>query len=116
MEKNGQEQQKNENLPGESKQPGQENEAPEDVLDAEIVTEDEQEPEPDAVQQELREAQQKVEEYLDLLRRTQADFVNYRRRMNQEQAETRTTAQVALLHQLLPVLDDFERALEVIPA
>ena len=65
--------------------------------------------------QELRAVQQKADEYLDLLRRTQADFVNYRRRMTQEQAEARITAQIALLNQLLPVLDDFERALEVTP-
>jgi len=31
--------------------------------------------------------QQRTEECMDLLRRTQADFVNYRRRMSQEQAE-----------------------------
>jgi molecular chaperone GrpE len=70
----------------------------------------------DEEQQDLREAQQKAETYLDLLQRTQADFVNYRRRMSQEQAETRTNAQVTLLKQLLPILDDFERAVAVTPA
>jgi molecular chaperone GrpE len=69
----------------------------------------------DKVEQQLRAEQQRAEEYLDLLRRTQADFINYRRRMSQEQAETRTTAQIALLAQLLPVLDDFERALQATP-
>ena len=65
--------------------------------------------------EEQREEQQKAEEYLDLLRRTQADFVNYRRRINQEQAEGRIAAQSNLLSQLLPVLDDFGRALGTIP-
>jgi molecular chaperone GrpE len=69
----------------------------------------------DEAEQQLGEAQKKAEEYLDLLKRTQADFVNYRRRMNQEQSEARTTARIALLNQLLPVLDDFERALEATP-
>lgn len=70
----------------------------------------------DEEKQQLREAQQKAEEYLDLLRRTQADFVNYRRRMNQEQAEVRLNAQIGLLNQLLPILDDFERAVAATPA
>src|SRR5947209_7221281 len=66
-------------------------------------------------EQQLTPEQQKAEEYLDLLRRTQADFVNYRRRINQEQAEGRIAAQSNLLSQLLPVLDDFGRALGTIP-
>jgi molecular chaperone GrpE len=66
-------------------------------------------------EQQLTAEQQKAEEYLDQLRRTQADFVNYRRRMSQEQAEGRIVAQSALLSQLLPVLDDFGRALGTIP-
>ncbi len=66
-------------------------------------------------EQQLTAEQQKAEEYLNLLRRTQADFVNYRRRMNQEQAEGRITAQSELLSHLLPVLDDFGRALRAIP-
>lgn len=67
------------------------------------------------VEQQLTAEQQKTEECLDLLRRTQADFVNYRRRMSQEQAEIRIAAQSALLSQLLPVLDDFGRALVTAP-
>lgn len=67
------------------------------------------------LEQKLAEEQQKAEEYLDLLRRTQADFVNYRRRIKQEQDEVRTTAQIAVLQQLLPVLDDLGRALEAAP-
>lgn len=114
MEQNEQEQQKRGDQPEKSARLRSEGDAPERVLDAEIVDEIES-PETDEVQQELHEAQQKAEEYLDLLRRTQADFINFRRRMSQEQAEVRTTAQIALLNQLLPVLDDFERALEATP-
>ena len=66
-------------------------------------------------EQQLSEEQQKTEECLDLLRRTQADFVHYRRRMSQEQAEGRIAAQIALLSRLLPVLDDFGRALGAAP-
>jgi molecular chaperone GrpE len=67
------------------------------------------------LQQQLAEEQQKAEEYLDLLRRTQADFVNYRRRVSQEQAEERIATQSELLSHLLPVLDDIGRALAVVP-
>jgi molecular chaperone GrpE len=66
-------------------------------------------------EQQLSIEQQKMEECLDLLRQTQADFVNYRRRMSQEQAEGRIVAQSALLSYLLPVLDDFRRAVGAVP-
>jgi molecular chaperone GrpE len=65
--------------------------------------------------QKLEAEQLKTGEYLDMLRRTQADFINYRRRTNQEQSEGRTTAQIAVLDQILPVLDDLGRALQAAP-
>ena len=65
--------------------------------------------------QKLEAEQLKTEEYLDMLRRTQADFINYRRRTSQEQNEGRTTAQIAVLDQILPVLDDLGRALQAAP-
>src|ERR1700738_1586605 len=66
-------------------------------------------------EQRLSAEQQKTEECLDLLRRTQADFVNYRRRMSQEQAEGQIAAQSALFSRLFPVLDDLGRALGAAP-
>ena len=62
-----------------------------------------------------QEERRKVEEYLDQLRRTQADFANYRRRMGKEQVEGRIAAQSSLLYQMLPVLDDLEIALRSAP-
>lgn len=59
--------------------------------------------------------QQKSEEYLDALRRTQADFINYKRRSTQEQQDARVAAQAAVIERLLPVLDDLGRALESAP-
>src|SRR5579883_2275424 len=52
----------------------------------------------------LEEEERKAEEYLDLLRRTQADFMNYKRRAAQEQAQERIVAQSDLIEQLLPLL------------
>ncbi len=59
--------------------------------------------------------QAKSEEYLDMLRRTQADFINYKRSTGQEQNESRIVAQAAVLSQILPILDDLGRALQAAP-
>ena len=56
------------------------------------------------------------EEYLDGWRRAQADLVNQRRRHERERAELQTNANARLITQLLPVLDDFERATQSMPA
>ncbi len=43
--------------------------------------------------------------------RSQADFVNFRNRTSQEKAELISTANADLIEQIIPVLDNFERAL-----
>jgi molecular chaperone GrpE len=50
-------------------------------------------------------------DYLDDLRRVQADFDNYRKRMMKQQAELAERATARLVERLLPVLDNFERAI-----
>src|SRR5215207_4318554 len=59
---------------------------------------------------ELAEIAQKADEYLKLAQRTQADFVNYRRRMEEERAQQVRDANLGYILKLLPILDDFERA------
>ena len=49
-------------------------------------------------------------DFLDDLRRLQADFDNYRKRMMREQASTAARAKARFMEQLLPVLDAFEQA------
>ncbi|MFH1382455.1 MAG: nucleotide exchange factor GrpE [Chloroflexota bacterium] len=49
-------------------------------------------------------------------KRAQADFVNYKRRSEQEREELIKSANAALILALLPVLDDFERAWNAMPA
>jgi molecular chaperone GrpE len=49
--------------------------------------------------------------YLDDLKRLQAEFDNYRKRMMREQTEIASRAGARLVERLLPVLDNFERAL-----
>lgn len=60
-------------------------------------------------------AADKAEEYLRLAQRAQADLVNFRRRVDQERDEIREVAKVDAVMSLLPILDDFERALTAIP-
>ncbi len=67
------------------------------------------------LEQELADAQQQRQECADALLRTQADFLNYKRRAVQEQREGRAAAQSDLLAMLLPILDDLARALEATP-
>ena len=52
------------------------------------------------------------DEYLDRLQRKQAEFENYKRRTEGERQQQSQRATVQLITELLPVLDDFERALE----
>jgi molecular chaperone GrpE len=56
-------------------------------------------------------AQEKAE-LEDLLRRRQAEFENFRRRMERERAEWAQAAGMDTVRGLLPILDDFERALK----
>ena len=56
-----------------------------------------------------------VEEYRDLLQRLQADFINYKRRVEREREEQTKSANRELIVKLLPVLDDFARALGTVP-
>jgi molecular chaperone GrpE len=60
---------------------------------------------------ELAEIEQKADEYLRLAQRTQADFINYRRRMDEERAQQARDAGINVLQRLFPILDDFDRAL-----
>lgn len=52
-------------------------------------------------------------ELQDLLQRRQAEFDNYRRRNERERGELSEYASMDTVKTLLPILDDFERALKV---
>ncbi len=54
-------------------------------------------------------------EYLDALQRERAAFLNYKRRAEQERDEAGGRATANLLKKLLPVVDDFDRAMQAIP-
>jgi molecular chaperone GrpE len=51
------------------------------------------------------------DEYLELARRTKADFENYRKRVDREAAHAAARGRAELAKKLLPVVDNLERAL-----
>jgi molecular chaperone GrpE len=59
----------------------------------------------------LARVQRERDEYLDLARRSQADFENYRKRAAREAAAAGERAKSGLVRELLPVVDNLERAL-----
>jgi len=52
------------------------------------------------------------DEYLDALQRLKAEFDNYRKRVARDQQELAARASERVVKELVPVLDDLERALE----
>ena len=60
----------------------------------------------------LREKAAEAERYLDLLQRKTAEFDNYRKRTLREREEYRLTATEGLMAELLPVVDNFELAVD----
>src|SRR5947209_9187645 len=65
-----------------------------------------------SLSQRLQEQEQIAAENHDKFLRTLADFDNYRRRTKQEIEDARQFASQKLVADLLPVLDNFERALQ----
>ncbi len=70
----------------------------------------------ETLQQALAEEQEKAEKYLANWQRCQADFDNYKKRSEQEKGEVIEFANRALISNLLPIMDDLERAFASVPA
>jgi molecular chaperone GrpE len=71
--------------------------------------------EPVEPEDELTVAMRERAEFLDLAKRTQADFENYRKRAAKDIAAAGTRARIGLIREILPVVDNLERALGVAP-
>lgn len=65
-----------------------------------------------ATRAELKRLESEVKELMDSLARRQADFENYRKRMESKRAETHNRVVADIAAKLLPVLDNLKRALE----
>jgi len=77
------------------------------VDEVEVV---EEAPEAGAVEDDLARLQAERDEFLDLSRRLQADFENYKKRVAREQMDQIGRATEGLMTRLLDVLDSFELA------
>ena len=60
----------------------------------------------------IEEMDAEIDDLLNRLQRLQADFVNYRKRSKREKAEMTARGKAELCASLLPVIDNFERALK----
>ncbi|HTH72394.1 MAG TPA: nucleotide exchange factor GrpE [Candidatus Pristimantibacillus sp.] len=59
--------------------------------------------------------QQQIDELTDALQRERADAVNLRRRYEEQIASLQSLAKASVVRELLPVIDNFERALKHVP-
>ena len=64
------------------------------------------------LKQQLAQEKERAENNLASWQRTAADFQNYKRRVEQEREETARLANASLMINLLPLVDDLERALD----
>jgi molecular chaperone GrpE len=69
----------------------------------------------ETLKEKLAELKAKAEANLAGWQRAQADFINYKKRAEQEKQDLSKFANSVLILNLLPVLDDFERAFSSIP-
>lgn len=69
-----------------------------------------------SLEEQLASAQSEAARNLDGWQRTQAEFANARKRFEKQRAETYLNVNADLVAKLLPLIDDFERALDSVPA
>lgn len=67
----------------------------------------------DSLETQLKNTQKILADTQDSFKRLQADFVNFRRRSNQEKSEISDVILQGFVKDMLPILDNFERALAV---
>jgi molecular chaperone GrpE len=76
---------------------------------------DTREPAENSATEALQSLRAERDDLVDQLQRNRAEFINYRRRTDQERALVRQVVTRDVLAQFLPVMDDFQRALDAIP-
>jgi molecular chaperone GrpE len=85
------------------------------AVESAAAAEPEAEAPPTEPEDELTVAQRERDEYLDLARRTQADFENYKKRAAKDMTAAGARARIGVIREILPVVDNLERALSVAP-
>jgi molecular chaperone GrpE len=63
----------------------------------------------------VKELEQQIAELTDALQRERADVINVRRRHEEQMASLRTSLKAHVVKDLLPIIDNFERALKHVP-
>ena len=71
---------------------------------------------PETLRAMLEDERQKAQTYMQNWQRAAADYQNFKRRVEEERSENARFAQAALIINLLPIIDDFDRALETVDA
>ncbi len=64
----------------------------------------------------LEDVKRERDEYLELAQRARADFENYRKRAARESSDAERRGKVSVVRDLVPVVDNLERALDSAPA
>lgn len=72
-------------------------------------------PKPKVQDLEIRQLEAQVAELTEALQRERADSTNIRRRHDEQIASLQTTVKSGVIRDLLPVIDNFERALKHVP-
>ncbi|WP_420644572.1 nucleotide exchange factor GrpE [Candidatus Leptofilum sp.] len=67
------------------------------------------------LEEQLAAAEAEAADFKDRWMRSQAEFANARKRMEKQRLDTYTNATASVIEKLLPVVDDFERAMESLP-
>ncbi|MEK7186927.1 MAG: nucleotide exchange factor GrpE [Patescibacteria group bacterium] len=80
-------------------------------LDDSVITEEHQSDALNKLRKKLKDAEAKAKEYLDGWQRSQADFINLRKRDEAAKIEFVKFASESFVEELLPVLDSFNLAL-----
>jgi molecular chaperone GrpE len=70
-------------------------------------------PRRESLKERLRAAESKAETNYERLLRVTADFENYKKRMEKEMNEFRRFANESLIKEILPIMDNLERALKI---
>lgn len=72
-------------------------------------------PSEENLRQDLEAAQQKIQELTEMSKRALADLANFRKRVEDERASFAKFASLSLILEILPILDNFQRALRHVP-
>ncbi|MCH8869290.1 MAG: nucleotide exchange factor GrpE [Chloroflexi bacterium] len=82
---------------------------------AQNIEEAEEKDEMTLTQERLEEALQEKDQFRSIAQRAQADLINYRKRAADEQKEIRRNANTSLILKVLGIVDDLNRAVDMVP-